>query len=262
MIKLARNITALFAIAICVGCASTPRTLEPEAATDYKRIGVVSVTAQKFSRRHVGTTVFGNEAEQIDSSSWDIDSKYQRQIAGELSAGGFEVVQGVYSRQEFLRVNDLNGPWDAPAFHGPNWGAIEKPIRAYCTENQVHAIAMVFAVSGPDFIGGTNQSMRGAGIYTRGFGSSTRHSVLHLISGVALIDCRMAKPVAVRGLATSQAGSPGQILRASPIASISAVISRMPLDQLSEEQLGSIRNLLANLPAGAWSPTVRALLGR
>lgn len=257
------KITLILAAIVCVSCASTPRTVSPEATSNYKRIGVISVTAQKLSRQHVGMTVFGNEAEKIDSSSWNIDSKYQQQIAKELSAiGGFEVVQGAYSTQEFLHINDLNGPWDAPAFRGPNWGAIEQPIKEYCAKNQVGAIVTVFAVSGPDFIGGTNQTIQGAGIYTRGFGDSTRHSVLHLISGVALVDCQTAKPVAVRGLASSHEGWPGQVLRASPLAPLPTEVSRTPLDRLSADQLTTIKDTLAELPGNAWAPTIHALLGR
>jgi hypothetical protein len=257
------RIAVAFIALFCAGCATTPRTATPEAISGYKRIGVISVAAYSFSRLHVGFTVFGNEQEKIDSSTWSVDSSYEQQLATVLSnLGGFEVVIGEYSRSDFLRIYELNGPWDAPAFRGPNWGAIEKPIKDHCAKNQLGGILANFAVDAQDFIGGTNQYVRGAGLYTRGFGDSTRHSFLHLISGVALVDCQTAKPVAVRGLATTQEGWPGQILRASPMKPFPTEISRMPLERLSEQQLASIKSSLVELPTKAWEPTIRAIFGR
>ena len=256
------SIAAAIIVALCAGCASTPRTATSETTASYKRIGVVSVTAQAFSRKHVGLTVFGNELEKIDSSSWDVDAKYEEQISKQLSTlGGFEVVRAPYSRQEFLHINDLNGPWDAPAFRTPNWGAVEKTIKDYCAKNQVGAIVATFAVEAPDFIGSSNQYIRGAGLYTRGFGNSTR-AVLHLISGVALVDCQTARPVAIRGLASTQEGFPGQILRASPIKPMPVDLSRAPLGQLTEPQLATIKQALILLPEDAWAPTLYAVFGR
>ena len=263
MQRLISIIAVILVTALNAGCASIPKTATAEATSSYKRIGIISVTAQSFSRQHVGLTVFGNEQEKIDSSSWEIDSKYEQQVLKELSSlGGFEVVLGTYSRSEFLHINDLNGPWDAPAFRGPNWGAIERPVKDYCATNKINAILVAFAGSGPDFLGGTNQMIGGAGIYTRGFGDYTRVSVLHLISGVALVDCQTAKPVAVRGLASLQDGWPGQILRASPLTPMPLEVSRTPLDRLSEPQVASIKTTLAELPASAWAPTIRAIFGR
>jgi len=256
------SIAAAIIVALCAGCASAPRTASPETISNYKRIGVVSVTAQTFSLQHVGLTVFGNELETIDSSSWDVDAKYEEQVAKQLSTlGGFEVVTAPYPRQDFLRVNDLNGPWDAPAFRGPNWGAVEKTIKDYCTKNQVGAILAVIAVDSPDFIGSTNQRIRGAGLYTRGFGASKR-AILHVIAGVALVDCQTARPVAIRGLASMQEGFPGQILRASPIRPMPVDLSRAPLGQLTEPQLTTIKQALILLPEDAWPPTLHAVFGR
>jgi hypothetical protein len=247
--------------ACCVGCASTP-TATKEAISSYKRIGVVSVTAQVFTRQHVGLMVFGNELETIDTSSWDTDAKYEEQISKQLSGlGGFEIVRAPYSRKEFLHINDLNGPWDAPAFRTPNWGAVEKSIKDYCAKNQIGAILATFAVESPDFIGSTNQRIRGAGVYTRGSGDLTR-AVLYLISGVALVDCQTARPVAIRGLSSTQEGFPGQILRASPTKPMPVEISRTPLSQLSETQLTMLKDAMIPLPENAWAPTIRSLFGR
>lgn len=260
-----RTLTLLLAgvvVVLCAGCASTPRTATPETTSRYKRIGVVSVTAQSFSRKHVGFTVFGNELETIDSSSWDIDAKYEEQISKQLLAlGGFEVVRVPFSRQDFLRINDLNGPWDAPAFRTPNWGAVEKAIKEYCAKNNVGAILVTFVVESPDFLGSSNQRIRGAGLYTRGVTNSML-AVLHLISEVALVDCQTAQPVAIRGLATTQDGFPGQILRAFPTKPIPVELARAPMSQLTESQVATLKQTLILLPEDAWAPTIFAVFGR
>ena len=263
MLRLSNLIALILITVICAGCASTPNTVAPEVLNKYKSVGVVSVTAQRFTRQHVGITVFGNESERMDSAAWDIDSAYEQQVRSELeSIGGFEVIQATTSGQEFLRINDLNGPWDAMAFREANWDAIEEPIRNYCTKNGVTAIVFVFEIDANDFIGRTNQFVRGAGIYTHGFSKSPTQSYLHLISGVGLVDCMTAKPLAVRVLSESQKRSYGDTLFASPRTPLSLKITRTPLEQLSTQQVAEIKERLISLPSAAWAPTLRALLGR
>jgi hypothetical protein len=263
MHRLASIVVAVVVAAAIAGCASSGSTVAPEAMARYQRIGVVSITAQRFTRQYVGFTVFGNELDKLDIASWDVDARYEQQVAQVLTTfGGFEVVPGTTARAALLRVNDLNGPWDAPAFRGPNWGAAANAIKDYCTANRLNAFVLAFAVDAPDYLGNTNQYLRGAGTYARGIGDSTRLSVLHLITGVALVDCATAKPAAVRGLANSQEGFPGQTLRASPLRPIPPELSRTPLDQLTDAQKTTLKDALVTLPEVAWLPTLRALFGK
>ena len=207
------------------------------------------MTAQVFSRVDEG--LFSVAREQIDSSSWDIDAKYEQQIATELtSIGGFEAVQAASSRSEFF----LRG-YDKSGF---NWDGLESPIRNYCRENRADAILVVFAAYGGDFMGGTHQRISGAGFIV---GVSAR-AYLHLISMVGLVDCQSTKPVAARGLASLRDGASGQILRASPVMAAPVEIARAPLKQLTDVQIAAIKNNLVGLPRRSWAPTLRALLGK
>ncbi len=241
-------------IVVCSGCASTPNTAAPELLAGYKRIGVVSITTQTFSRVYGG--LLSVEREQIDSSSWDIDSTYERQIATELSAlGGFEVVAGAYSRPEFSRLAYQDG--------GFNWDALEGPIKDYCAKNQVNAILVAVAAYGQDFTSNSHQRLGGAGFFVSGTNIHVRgRGYLHLITIVALVDCQTAKPVATRGLASLRDGLPGQILRASPLMLVPVEIARAPLEQLTEAQIAMIKSNLVELPKKSWEPTLRTIFGK
>ena len=207
------------------------------------------MTVQAFSRVNEG--LFSVDREQIDSSSWDIDAKYEQQIVTELSSiGGFEAVQAASPQSEFFRLG-----YDKSGF---SWDALESPIRNYCRENRADAILVVFAAYSGDFMSGTHQRISGAGFIV---GVSAR-AYLHLISMVGLVDCQSAKPVAARGLASSRDGTSGQILRASPVMGAPVEIARAPLKQLTDPQISAIKNNLVELPRIAWAPTLRAILGK
>lgn len=259
--KSIKNISLLLIAIVFAGCASIPSNVTKDIQARYKRIGVVSVAAQKLLKQHVGFTVFGNESEALDISSWNIDSQYVQQITKELlGMKKFELVEANYSAPAFLHINDLNGPWDAPAFRGPNWVAIEKPVKEYCAHNQVDAIVLTFASSASDFIGNSNQTLHGTGIYTQKIGRAANRSLLHLMAGVAILDCTTAQPTGVANLAKSQKGLPGTILRASPTLSVPPEISHTPLSQLSTQQIEQLKELLKNLPSTSWAPTIHSLL--
>jgi hypothetical protein len=242
-----------------VGCATSPAPIAREAASRIHRVAVISSTAKVFTRQYTGLTGFGNEMEEIDISDWKIDEQYEEQLATELGKlPGLTVVKAPYSPTEFSHVNDLNGPWDAPAFWGPNWGVIEAATRNYCSANTLDAILVVAKTKTRDFLGGSSQFFGGAGIYVRGPGS--RVSAMHLISKIALLDCTTAKPLAVRAVAMNQYDLPGAIVRSSPLLSLPEEISRSPISQWSGEQKRRIQADLAALPIRAWAMTLRSML--
>jgi hypothetical protein len=220
---------------------------------------VISFTAKKFTRQYTGLMVFGNEKEEIDIADWKIDEQYEEQLAAELGKlPGLTVIKAPYSPAEFAHVNDLNGPWEAPAFWGPNWSAIETATRSYCSTNALDAILVVAKSKTGDFLGGSNQSFGGTGIYVRGPGGGV--SVMHLISKIALLDCSTGKPLAIRNVGMSQSGLPGAIIRSAPVMSIPEEISRSPISQWSSEQKQRVQAELTALPIRAWFITLRSML--
>lgn len=222
-----------------------------------KRVAVISMTADELVRQHVGVTVFGNEYETKAISAWGLDAVYEQQLAGAVEKVlGTPGLRVPYSREEFGHVNDLNGPWNAPAFWGPNWGAIAAPTKKLCEQSSLDGVVVVAKRKTNDIFGGTNQSVSGIGLYTR-----MRVSLLHVMSVVSLMDCKTGKPLATRDLSTSSKPTSGN--RPSPALTVSLpdTVTRKPVGQWDADTEARIRGNLTDLPAPAWESTLRSLLG-
>lgn len=244
--------------ATILGCTTAPTPIAREAANRIRRVAVIAAAAKTFTRQYTGLTVFGNEKEEIDISGWKIDEQYEEQLASEIGKlAGLSVVKAPHSRAEFAHVNDLNGPWNAFSFGEPNWSAIEAATLSYCSANSLDAILVLSKATTHDFLGGSNQFFGGAGIYVRGPGS--RISVMHLISKIALLDCRTGKPLATRFVAMNQNSPPGAIVRSAPVISLPAEVSRSPISQWSDQQKKQIQSSLAALPIQTWAITLRSI---
>ncbi len=240
------------------GCATAPMPLSQETASRIHKIGVISFTAKTFTRQYTGLTVFGNEKEDKDISDWKVDEQYETQIAYEAEKTlGLSVVKAPYSSDEFSHVNDLNGPWEAPAYWGPNWDAIANATKTYCSANSLDAILVLAKSMTYDFLAGTNQYFGGAGIYVRGPGNGV--SVLHLISKLALLDCTTTKPIAIRTVASNQNDMPGAIVQSAPLSPLPSEISRRPISEWTEEQKQHLQAELVALPTQTWGATLKSM---
>ena len=241
-----------------VGCATPPARVSPEVAARIKRIAPISVTADNFTRQYVGLMVFGNEREEKPISDWTVDSAYEQQIASAIErTPGMVAIRAPYSAPDFAHVNDLNGPWSAPAFWGPNWDAIGTAARAYCSAHSLDALLVVAKQTSGELLGGTKQNLSGTGIYVRGPGE--RVSVMHLLARVGLIDCVTGKALVIRTLARTQETSPGAVRQAMPIMTLPGEISRTPIPQWSKEMQEEIRTDLIALPGNAWAETLKSM---
>lgn len=187
-----KTLLAILSVALLVGCANTVDRVPPDAAARLKKIGVVSVAANSFSRQYVGVTVFGNELEHKDIKEWGLNAIYEERLASAVEkAFGATAVRSSQPAADFSRLHDLNGPWPALAFFTPNWGAIEGATRTYCAATGVDAVLVAGRVKTGDVFGRTNQVVEGLGIYTR-----RSDYLLHLLAVVGLMDCKTAKPLA------------------------------------------------------------------
>lgn len=240
------------------GCAMKAAPLPQDVTSKLKRVAVISRVANVFTRQYVGTIAFDNEKEERDISSWNIDRIYEAQLSSIVENNlGVQIIKAPYSESAFSHVNDLNGPWNAKAFWGPNWGAIESTTKKYCESNMLDAVLVVAKNKVGDFLGGTNQSIGGLGFYVRGTG--TKASVMHLVAKVALLDCITGKPIAERPLAVDHDGLPGAILRAAPISNADNDTARTPLSKWNDELEKKIRADMIVLPNEAWQETIKSI---
>src|SRR5262249_16940369 len=144
-----------------------------------------SVIGQTYTRQYVGVTVFGNEHEEMDSSSWGTDDEYERQASAALSAlGGVEVAQGSYSRKEFSRLGRTSTS---------DWAALADRVKDDCAKNRADAILFAYPTGAPsDFVAGSGQApLRGAGSYSKG-----GMNYMLVAAQLALVDCQTAMPAA------------------------------------------------------------------
>lgn len=256
--SICRLVFATLLALFLTGCATQQVPIGSDVASKITRVAVISVTAKSFTRQYTGLTVFGNEFEEADISDWKIDEQYEEQIRKELRRGyGFTVVEASYPVSEFARVNDLNGPWDAPAFWGPNWSSIESSTKSYCKNNSLDAVLVLAKSKTGDFLARTNQSFGGVGIYSRG--PMQKVSVMHLVSKIALIECTTAKPLAIRLLAKRQDGLPGQIIQSVPLIFRDFNESRIPMHQWSPEYKNRIQSEVSTLPGEAIEVTLKSI---
>lgn len=241
------------------GCAAPPPKLPQEQVAGLRRVAVVSRTADVFTRQYTGMTVFNNQLDRRNVADWRLDKTYEAQIGSELQGGyGMTVVDAPYDPVAFEHVNDLNGPWSAPAFLGSNWGAIEATTRAYCTANNLDAVVVVAKMHTNDVLAGTNQSYGGLGLYARGPGM--RVAVLHLFAKMALLDCRTGKPLAERVVSRNQAGLYGDQVRSAPLQQAPEDLVFLPVGEWTDAQATQVKTAMTELPAGVWAPTLRSIL--
>jgi hypothetical protein len=256
MKSIAPKLSLLVVVALFVGCATPLPTVPSETLSRLKRVGVVSVAANKFTRQYVGVTVFGNELEAKPISDWDINSNYEAQIAIAVeSVLGANAIRANYSAEQFSHVNDVNGPWDARAFMGPNWGAIEEASRNFCSANSLDALVVAGRIKTDDMFGGTNQLVEGAGIYSR-----RDIDLLHVLSVVGLIDCKSGKPLATRALMRRAPGSHIDSKVFFPLQKLPSEIARMRIADWTPAIEAQIKQTLISLPGTGWADTLRLML--
>lgn len=247
---------ALLITAVLAGCASAPQTIAPDVAAGIKRLGVVSVTADEFTRQYVGVTMFGNEREKKSIATWNLDKAYVEQIgAAAEKVFGATVVKAAYPVADFARVNAHKNGWDAPAYWGPHWEVIETPVRDWCAANRLDAVLVAAQQRDLDPFSGTNQAVSGAGVYSARMGAS----VLHLLSNLSLLDCKTGKVLVTRWLYKSQDGKYRDRLVSSPLPT---EVSRMPIPEWTPEIESRMRQDLLDLPKAAWTSTLRAMVSQ
>lgn len=222
-------------------------------------MAVISMTADTFTRQYVGLTVFNNEKESIDISDWKIDAGYEDLIRNELERGfGIRTVNTPYSVSEFARVHELKGPWNAPAFWGPNWDAIAQATRNHCSKNSLDALLVMAKSKGDGTARSTHLAPEGAGLWGRG--AFVDLAMLHLIARVALLDCTTGKPMAIRMLASRQFGSLSEISDSGPMLPVNFEDSQVPTEKWSPEKKLQYKNQLSTLPELAIKETLKSLL--
>lgn len=254
--SLTRLFGALSITAALAGCVTAPQPVEPVTAAKIKRVDVISVAAGEFNRTYVGLTVFNNDKETLPIADWGIDKAYEDQLTEVIKAGrDITVTRSPYQRERFTKANEINRGWDG----GYAWKDIESAARDHCAVNSLDALFVLNRSWSGDIFSGTNQSFNGIGLFARGGAGPTR-SHLHVVATLALLDCQSGQPLAIRLVARTQQGLPGDISRSIPYRSISFSKPKKPISTWTEAELAQMRETLTQLPQGTWSVAIDSIL--
>ena len=155
---------------LLAACASAPSSLDAAAAATVRRVAVISFAGNSLIRKHVGLTVFSNEETTEDIHSWRLDSRFNSQIedAVRLTLGA-EVLWPRIDAETLAHVYDLNGPYDAPMFHTPNWEKVAAYLRELAAQSKLDGMVLLLRSETEDYVGSTNQYLKGIGLYTHGW---------------------------------------------------------------------------------------------
>jgi hypothetical protein len=80
------------------------------------------------------------------------------------------------------------------------------------------------------------------------------------VTTLALLDCQTGQPLAIRLVARTQEGLPGDISRSIPYRSTAFNKPKKPIGTWTEAELAQMRETLTQLPQGTWSITVNSIL--
>lgn len=242
-------------IGILASCA-TNQPLPKETISQLKRVGVVSQTGNPLYRQYVGITVFGNELDTEDISTWNLDELYEEQLATAVSAVfNSEVLILTQYRSQFGGVNSLNGPYSAPAFWGPNFEKISEVTLRACQEQALDAVIVVARWQSEDILGGTNQKVEGVGVYAR-----RGYAKAHVLSEIGFMECKSGKVLTIAQLIRPTAGHSTSFRDSVVTAPFDPAVAAKPYPTWSQAEKDQLKQILSKLPSDAWEPTLRSML--
>jgi hypothetical protein len=240
---------------IMSGCASfrAPSAIPP--TMQIKQAAVVSMAAGTFKRAYVGLMVFNNQAETISIADWQVDASLEASARKALNSVGIQTVDAS-PRPAWLTELDGQGT------HGGSkaWAAQEKPLQQYCRQLGVDALWVISSADRVDFLGGSNQSISGAGIFARG--GLVTAAALHLVADVSVVDCGSGKRLATRLLSSAAkidllGGDPRVPMKRMDIDE-----AKTPIKDWTPAQKDNYPSLLKTLPEEAMRVTVLGLLNK
>src|SRR5690242_20041171 len=187
---------ARLAFFILVSTTAACAVVEPasrQKAIRLERVGVVSSTGDSLYKQIVGPAIFGGQRDTEPVKNWKLDAVYEEQLAAAVRAAfkAEPIVLGGY-RSEFAEVNSLKGPWEAPAFWGPNYEKVRDVSRRACQEERLDAIIVV---SRWQTHGLLSSKIEGIGIY----GLRDSASV-YVLSKLGLVECPSGEVVTIVSL--------------------------------------------------------------
>lgn len=253
---LPRGLLAILAIpALVAGCASSSG-IDPKART-FQKVGVMSFAGGYLTQMKVGLTVFGNEYAETDVSELVLDRSYGLVVVDALRRTGLEAAP-IPTVPDKLKALFHPSTLKHVAFDlDSRWSSAEDVFKEMARSNNVDALVLLVPMTSGDYLGGTNQLLRGFGIYTRS--SAAR---LHLISRLVVISGPSGKPIGHAPVSAVQPTFPGgPHQRGQPSIGVDLGLSKTPFSLMTVEQKTRLKETAVAIPlGGAINATIPQIL--
>ena len=237
---------AMRAIFLFLAALLSPPVVHSKIPTgSIKRFGVVSVVADKFTRSFVGLTAFGNKVDEIDVTSWGIDTAYADQL-GKVAAGllSAQYVAAPYSPDDFSKINETSRRG------APNWSSIEAAVKTYCSTNELDALLVISKDRGMM----PNSTIARVPMGIQGGGSA---GYLRLSAAINVYDCATGR---MRDTELLRFVPPGQFIWQVPQVEISRDLMTHLLSDMDDTTRDEIKSKLLSLPGPDWDQTLRRMV--
>jgi hypothetical protein len=270
-------------LAHLAGCAApSGGMLQPERVSQLRRIGVVSVAGASLYREYLGFTVFTNESEVADISSWRLTETWEAQLqTAAARATRFEVVRVDCDRR---RLTGLDEPGWTVETRTPPVARQEGVAEAVRCAGAAGVDALLVAVDSPE--GGTNRDWYGATLWghhvNSGVGVGAELLLLDARSAEPLARMRLREPsehaevqqqfplvVPIRNLRLPVEGQAKLAGSSQTIGNSGISVDEMPtyrrvadhkVSELDDATVADLRAAFQALPQFAWEPSIKLLL--
>jgi hypothetical protein len=144
------------------------------------QIGVIPVIGDQFAVRKIGLTVFNNEHTDVPIDAWGLDDLVVARVRA-VTGSGTGIRRIAYPREAFA-------PYDhpAPALFRNSQNDLTAIVRQITANAGCARYVAVTKISAQ--LDGTNQTLRGVGVYNRGIGSLISHTRLVASIHVTVFD--------------------------------------------------------------------------
>ncbi len=246
---------SLFAVSLLTACA-TVQPLPKEVVAAAKRIGVVSQVGDTLNKQYVGITVFGNEQDPQNIADWNLDLVYEQQLAAAVKTI-FNVDAVLLSdrRAEFSEVNRPSGAYRSLGSEVPNFENVSETGNHVCQALALDAVVLAAKWKSGDFLGGTNQSLEGIGIYAR---PRRTNAAVHVLFKLGYFDCKSKKFLSIAPVMNVL--TPGSDSFGYVIARINGDLAAKPYSQWTPSDKQTLNQTVISLPVDAWTSTLRQMV--
>jgi len=219
--------------ALMMAAGAVPAHAEKPDLSSIHTLGVISVIGHSIALKNVGLMIFGNSLDTLDSSGWGIDGAVQDEIATALS-DRFTLKP--------VTADPVAFSTQATSWWNSSEVPVEDLVAALPDREGIDTYMVVYPFPLQDPVYGTNQFIRGLGVYRHGgFGEAVS---LYALYRCVIVDAKTNKIV---WQTFGMLGKFGFFDHPYPIAKIDPSAWAEKADALTDTQRDAIKTGMTDL---------------